>query len=227
MNYRFLSFILLCLWFSSCGMYKYKYNSSNNSIESVKGNDITGVDVSDDQGNHLASFSRWEGHNSSSFCLTDFSSKTYFCNSDIPFKLDSGKIYVFEVFPKGDRMIQPLKLVVGPNGRITPFKPNKRDLSGKYEYSRQEIKNAAAYSTITLIINKDKTFHYESSSHIFHGASEDNGTWITSGDTLILKQRLDKASATEIFGKYLIAGKKLCDISDGDTKDLLCLTKKE
>lgn len=101
---------------------------------------------------------------------------------------------------------------------INGFGQNKPDkhVIGKYEYRRQEIKGAVAYSTVTIDIKKNKTFEYKADSHLF-GAADDKGKWKISGDTLILK------SDDKSIEKYLISKKRLCSIPEEKSEKPMCL----
>ncbi len=124
---KILSYLLLSLCMSSCAMYNYKFNSSVNSIQSMKGNFITGVQISDDQGNLLARFSPWEDEDKRTtfFNLTDFSPQSFCCQNGCPFKLLPDKIYLIDVYPKGDRMLRPVQIKVRADGSITAIKTKR------------------------------------------------------------------------------------------------------
>jgi hypothetical protein len=103
-------------------MYKYKYQASKNSIVSVKGNNITAVYISDEQGNRLASFEGLKCKKNTVFSLTACNPLRFSCTSGCPFRLDSNKIYQFDILPKGDRMLPPILLKVAADGSKSVLK---------------------------------------------------------------------------------------------------------
>ncbi len=88
-------------------------------------------------------------------------------------------------------------------------------LFGVYEYKRQEAKDMFAIIKITL--NKDQTYLYHSSSATLKTNADDAGKWTRNKDTLFLTNK------EESVERYLISGKTLCDLSEGEGQS--CLQK--
>jgi hypothetical protein len=95
---------------------------------------------------------------------------------------------------------------------------NGNGIIGEYYFNKQEIKGARAYYTVIIRIKRNKTFEYKASSHLM-GQLEDNGTWATSNDTLILTKK-DKS-----LKKYLISKNRICSILIESNEKIMCLKK--
>jgi len=114
--------ILLLLFLSSCGIYKYEYKGEGMRIVSKKGNPITRVIIKTEEGKELAQFESISGKPSKEFSLKDFSTDKFKCINGCPFNFENGNIYLINVSPVGDRMLLPIKIKVEPNGSIVELK---------------------------------------------------------------------------------------------------------
>ena len=109
-----LSTLIMC----SCGVHNYSYDEQTNCIKSLGKQGIIRVDIQDTLLNYLGSYVLIEGKQSREFCLQDFGKSNFTTNDSISIVLEPGRIYLFDVFPKGDRNIMPLRLQVDSNGQF-------------------------------------------------------------------------------------------------------------
>lgn len=114
--------IILGLFLSSCGVYKYEYKSNKMVIVSKKGNPITRVIIKTEEGKELAQFESISEKSSKDFSLKDFSPDKFKCINGCPFSFENGNTYLINVSPVGDRMLLPIKIKVEPNGSIVELK---------------------------------------------------------------------------------------------------------
>lgn len=122
LNNGLIKYLIILLFFASCQLCKYTYNSKGNSIVSKKNNAISTVEIVDSTDSVLAAYVAKDGVESKSFSLNNFSPEYFKCIQGEKFHFETGIIYFIRVSPTGDRMLTPIKLEFLADGKFKEVK---------------------------------------------------------------------------------------------------------